>query len=214
MLTTPGHDGLKLREEPGVLRRLAEVGNAAAEDRLRQVAAPGDPEAPVAAERALPLLGHIHLVVGGIIDDAGDDLPLALEPDRDREHRNRVQKVGRRVERIDVPGVAFVSPLDPAALLQHETVARTRFGELLIEGLFRPLVRKTDEVARTLHRHLQLADLAEIAFESAPRLDRGAGHHGHQGGADHGRLVQRAGAADGGLWEARRRGKCASWPDQ
>ena len=39
----PSHDGLKLLQEPGMLRRLAEVGNAAAEDRLRQVAAPGDP---------------------------------------------------------------------------------------------------------------------------------------------------------------------------
>ena len=64
-----------------MLRRLAEMGNAAAEDRLRQLAASRDAQPAIAAKRALTLLGHVHVVVGRIVDDAGDDLPLALQPD-------------------------------------------------------------------------------------------------------------------------------------
>src|SRR5271155_4230430 len=85
-----------------------------------------------------------------------------------------------------MPGMTLVGPFNPSALLHDETIARTRLGELVIEGLLRALVGKTDKVAWPLHRHLQFADLAEIAFEAATRLDGGAGHHGHQSGADHG----------------------------
>ena len=96
-----------------------------------------------------------------------------------------MQEVGRRIERIDVPSVTLIGSLDASALLHDEAIARTRLGEIVIEGLLRALVGKTDKVARPLHRHLQFADLAEIAFESATGLDGGAGHHGHQSGADH-----------------------------
>ena len=84
--------------------------------RLRQFGALRDAQAPVGAPGALPLFGHVHVVVGRIVDDAGDDLALALERDRDGEDRDRVKEVGGRVERIDVPGVALVRPLDPSAL--------------------------------------------------------------------------------------------------
>src|ERR1700722_16566018 len=119
-----------------------------------------------------------------------------------------MQEVGRRIERIDVPGVTLVGPLDASALLQDEAVARTRLGEFLIEGLLRALVGQTDKVPRALQRHLKFADLAEIAFKAATGLDGGAGHHSHQSGSDHGRLSSAAetGAA---LWKAPRRGKCA-----
>ena len=93
-----------------MLPRLAEMGNAAAEQRLRQVAAPGDPEPAIAAERPLPLLRNVHLITGRIVDDAGDDLSLALEPNRNREQRNRVQEIRRRIERIDMPGVTLSVP--------------------------------------------------------------------------------------------------------
>ena len=116
-----------------------------------------DPQAAIAAERALSLLRHVHVVVGGIVDHAGDDLALALERDRDGEDRDGVQEVGRRVERVDMPGVALVGSLDPSAFLHHEAVARTRLGELFVKRLLRALVGETDEIARPLHRHLQLA---------------------------------------------------------
>ena len=170
------------------------MGNAAAEDGLRQVAAPRHAQPAVAAKGSLALLGHVHVVVGRIVDNAGDDLPFALQRDRDCEQRDRVQEVRRRVERIDVPGVALIGPLDASAFLQDEAIARARLGKLLVEGLLRALVGKTDKVARSLHRHLQFADFAEIAFEAAAGLDRGAGHHGHQGGADHGGLSSAAGS--------------------
>ena len=73
----------------------------------------GDAQAAVVAPGALPLLGDIHGIVGGIVDEAGDDLALALQRDRDREHRDAVQEVGGAVERVDVPDVGLVGALDP-----------------------------------------------------------------------------------------------------
>src|SRR5208282_2915997 len=112
-------------------------------------------------------------------------LPLALQRDRNREMRNRMQEVGRRVERIDMPGVTLVGAFDAPALLHHEPVAWTRLGEICEKRLLRPLVGEADEIAWSLHRHLQFADLAEIALQAASGPDHGAGHYGHQGGADH-----------------------------
>ena len=66
----------------------------------------------IAAKRPLTLLGHVHVVVRGIVDDASDDLSFALERDRNREQGNRVEEVGRRIKRIDVPCVALVCSLD------------------------------------------------------------------------------------------------------
>ena len=170
------------------------MGNAAAKDGLRQVAAPRHAQPAVAAKGSLALLGHVHVVVRRIVDNAGDDLPFALQRDRDCEQRDRVQEVRRRIERIDVPGVALIGPLDAPAFLQDEAIARARLGKLLVEALFRALVGKTDKVARSLHRHLQFADFAKIAFEPAASLDRSAGHHGHQSRADHGCLSSAAGS--------------------
>src|ERR1700722_6780789 len=46
------HYGRKLGSKSRVLRRLAKMRNAVAEDRLRQVAAPGDTQPAIAAKRA------------------------------------------------------------------------------------------------------------------------------------------------------------------
>ena len=145
----------------------------------------GYSQAAIAAERSLPLLRDVHGVVGRIVDEASHDLPLALERDRNREMRNRMQKVGRRVERVDVPGVALVGAFDPPAFLHDEAVTGARLLEFLIERLFRALVGEADEIAWPLHRHLQFANLAEIALQAPAGLDRGGRHHSHQGGADH-----------------------------
>ncbi len=169
-----------------MLRLFAEMGNPATEERLRQLDAPRHAQATVAAERPLPFLGNEHVVVRRVVNDAGHDLPLALERDRNGELRNRMQKIGRRVERIDMPGVTLVGAFDAAALLHDKAVAWTRLGEFRVEALLGPLIGKTDKIARPLHRHLQFADLAEIALQAPAGLDRGAGHHGHEGRADHG----------------------------
>ena len=205
------HHSRQLRLEPRMLSRLAEMGNAAAEKSLRQVGARRDSQAAIVAERPLSLFGHVHIIVCRIVDDAGDDLPFALQRDRDREHRDRVQEIGRRVERIDVPGVALVGSFDPPALLHDKAVARPRLREFLIERLFRALVGEADKIAGAFHRHLQFADLAEIALEAAAGLDRGAGHHGHQGRADHGVVPWRRKRAE--VYGRRsRRGNLARWP--
>ena len=76
-----GHHSRELCSESRMLRRLAEMGNAAAEDRLRQVAAPRHTQPAIAAKRSLTLLSHVHVIVGWIVDDASDDLPFALQRD-------------------------------------------------------------------------------------------------------------------------------------
>src|SRR6478735_3449476 len=77
----PRHDGRKLSLESRMLRRLAKMGNAAAENGLRQVAAPRDSQPAIAAKGPLALLCDIHVVVGRIVDNASDDLPFALQRD-------------------------------------------------------------------------------------------------------------------------------------
>src|SRR6476620_3985264 len=87
-----------------------------------------------------------------------------------------------------MPGVTLVSSLDAPTFFQDEAIARTRFGKLVVKALLGAFVGKTHKVARSLHRHLQFADFAKIAFEPAASLDGSAGHHGHQSRADHGNL--------------------------
>jgi hypothetical protein len=92
-----------------------------------------------------------------------------------------VQEIGGAVERIDDPAMGLVGPLDQAALLHQEAVARPGLGQLAVEGVLGAVVGGGDEIARPLDRHLQLLDLAEVARQPAPRLARGADHHVHQG---------------------------------
>src|SRR5260370_11047290 len=162
------------------------MGYAATEDRLRQVGAPGDSQPAIAAERPLPFLRDVHVDIGWIGVDSGNNLPLALQRDRNREDRNRAQKIRRPIERVDVPGVTLVGAIDPPALFHHEAIPGARLGELIVEYLFRTLVGEADKITGALHRYLQLADFAKVALQTPPSLDRGVGHHCHQGGADHG----------------------------
>ena len=106
-----------------------------------------------------------------------------------------MEEVGRAVEWIDDPAVRLVGTLDDALLLHEEAIAGPRLRQLLEEDLFRLLVGGGDEVARTLDRHLQVLDLAEIALQAAPGLDGGGGHDVHQGGVDHRGGLSRKGAA-------------------
>jgi hypothetical protein len=58
-------------------------------------------EARAAAECAAADLGHEHLVLGGVEDEAHNHLLRALEGDGDREVGDAVEEVGRAVERVD-----------------------------------------------------------------------------------------------------------------
>ena len=137
-----------------MLAALAEMRDAAADQRFRQLVAAGDAQTPVVEVGALSPLGDEHVVDGGIVDDTGDDLPLPHQGDRDAEDRDAVEKIGGAVERIDVPGVALVGALDRAALFHHEAVARPRLGQFLEDDLLGLLVGQGDEIAGTLDRNL------------------------------------------------------------
>ena len=71
-------------------------------------------------------LGGEQLLVGRVVDQAGDDGALALERDRDGEMRNAVQEIGGAVERIDDPAVGLVGAFMRAAFLAEKAIARTR----------------------------------------------------------------------------------------
>ena len=108
--------------------RRGRVRQPAGDDRVGEPLARGDAQAPVVEEGALAALGGEQLVVGRIVDQAGDDRALALERDRDREVRDAVQEVGGAVERIDDPGVGLVGAFARAAFLAEEAVARARLA--------------------------------------------------------------------------------------
>src|SRR5690606_15519643 len=96
-----------------VEKRLAVVAvsqewQARGDDAVAQVTPGGNAHAMLVAEGAAAALGREKLVHGGIVDDARDDLALALKGDGDGEERNAVQEVRRAVERIDDPAVLGV----------------------------------------------------------------------------------------------------------
>ena len=159
----------------------ADMRQAAGDHAFIELPAPGDAQPLVVEEGALAALGDVEFVVGGIVDHAGDDGALALQADRDREMRNAVQKIGSAVERIDDPGVALVGAFAGAAFLADKTVARPRLGEVRVEHFLGALVRQRDEIGRSLQRHLQVLDLAEIALEAASRAPRGLDHDVDEG---------------------------------
>ena len=91
-----------LAQGPRQLAAAAE-GDAGGEDHLDHLPPAGDAQPPVVEPGAGALLGHEHLVLGRVVDDARHDLALVLEADRDRPVRQAVQEVGGAVERIDDP---------------------------------------------------------------------------------------------------------------
>ena len=109
-----------------------------------------DPEAPVVEEGALAALGGEHLVAGRIVDEAGDQLAVAFERDRDGEERDAVQEVGGAVERIDDEAMGAVGALHLAVLLEQEAVARPRARQLLVQDLLGAGVGGGDEIGADL----------------------------------------------------------------
>ena len=106
--------------------------------------------------------------------------------------RNAVQEVGGAVERVDIPGVAFVRTVDPAAFLADERVAGARSHQFVAQCLLGLAVGGGDEIRRPLDGDLQLLDLAEIAIELPRRLACGFHHHVEEGGVLHGVLLDAA----------------------
>src|SRR5262244_268397 len=164
----------------------ARMRERAGDDRVGEPLARRHPQPLIVEEGPLAAFGGEQLVIGGVVDDAGDDGAFALEPDRDRKVRNSVQKIQRAVERIDDPAVSLVAAFARATLLAQKTVAGTRMLELVAQDFLGAQVGGGDEIGRPLERGLQMLDLAEIALERAARLARGLDHHVEEGGAEHG----------------------------
>ena len=135
-----------------------------------------DPQTAIVHVGALALFGSEQLVARRIVNDAGDELALALQTDRDSKHRIGMQEVRRAVEWIDDPAMRRVGADHFAALFHQEAVARTCLGKLLENDVLGLVVGGGHEIGRTFDRDLQLLDLAEIADEAAPGLSRRRNH--------------------------------------
>src|SRR5215469_4010287 len=121
-------------------------GDTGADHGIAEVAPRRDAKAPVVEIGAHPLLRPEHLVARRLIDDAGDDLALALQGDRDAEMRDAVEEVERAVERIDKPAMLAVGADRLAALLHEEAEARARLLQLGADQFLGLEVGRGDEI--------------------------------------------------------------------
>ena len=137
---------------------------------------PATRKAAVVHEGAAAALGRIELVHRRIVDDAGDQLPLAFQRDRDGEDRDAVQEIGGAVERVDDPAMLVVVAGHGAALFHQEGVAGPGTRKLGVDDFFGLAVGLADVVARALQRDLQVLHLAEVAGQRTAGL-RGGLHH-------------------------------------
>ena len=148
----PGHlaHGRCAFGDVSLVSAAAAMGNAGRDHAVLQRAARGHAQPAVVQERALAFFGRIQLVHDGIVDDAGHELPLALQRDRNRKQRDAVQEIGGAVERIDDPAVRLVGAGDLAALFHQEAVSVPRLGQLVEDDVFGAMIGGGDEVARVL----------------------------------------------------------------
>ena len=154
----------------------AEMRHAGAYNGIRELDAAGDAQAAVIDEGAAAPFGGVELVHRRIVDDAGDQLALSLERDRDGEYRDAVQEIGRAVERVDDPAVLAVIAVDRAAFFHQEGIARPRTRELGVDDFLGLAVGLADIVARTFQRDLQVLHFAEVARQRTAGLDCGLNH--------------------------------------
>jgi len=175
-----------------VVALAAEERNTGGDDSGAEFAARRDAQAAVVEPGALAFLGGEHLVTNGVEDEAGDEVALALQTDRNRKMRNAVNEVRGAVDRIDEPAVRLVEAFDHAAFFHDEAIVRTGARQFIAQRSFDAQVGLRDEVGRTLLRCLQMFDLAEIADQHLGRLAGGCGHHVHQRGVDR-HLIRRGG---------------------
>ena len=150
----------------------ADERNTGGDQAARQFLAARDAQAPRARvgrvdERAVAFLGPEQFVGDRLVDDAGDDLAVALERQRDREVRHAVQEIRRAIERIGDPAIMAVAPIGAlhlAAFLAEETVFGARAFELLAKRALGHDVGAAHEIAGAFFRNLELLDFAEIAL--------------------------------------------------
>src|SRR5262249_491910 len=83
-----------------------------------------DPQPFFVEESALAALGDEQVIVGRIVDDAGDNRALAFERNRHRKMRDAVEEIGGAVERIDDECMGLVRALAPAAFLAEKAITR------------------------------------------------------------------------------------------
>src|SRR5882757_678579 len=107
-----------------------DMRQSAGDHAVAEVTPAGDAQALIVEEGALAALGDVEVVIGRIIDQAGNHGALALQADRNRELRDAVQEIRGAVERIDDPGVALVVAFAGAAFLADEAVTRPCLGEV------------------------------------------------------------------------------------
>src|SRR6266481_6107967 len=154
----------------------SDMRQAARDHAFAKVAPAGDPQPLIVEEGALATLGDIEVVIGRIVDQAGDHGALALQADRNREVRDAVQEVRGAVERIDDPGVALVVAYAGPAFLADEAITRPRPGEVGVQHLLGAPVGHGDEIGGPFQRYLKVLDLAEVALETAAGAARGFDH--------------------------------------
>ena len=114
----------------------------------------GDADALFVEEGALAALGDEEVVIGRVVDQAGDDDAVAFERDRNREVRDAVQKISGAVERIDDPALGLVAAFAGAAFLAEEAVIGPRLGKLLAHDGLGAVIGRGHEIARPLQGYL------------------------------------------------------------
>ena len=149
---------------------------SAADDGIAKTAPCRNADALVIEKGAFPAFGDEQVVVGGIVGQPGNDDAVPLKRDRNGEMRDSVQEIGGGIERIDDPAVTAIGTGMQPALFAEKTIVGPRLGEFLADDLLGAAVRGGDKIARALDRHLQLLDLAEIAFEASPGAMRRLDH--------------------------------------
>src|SRR5271167_1399130 len=89
--------------------------------------------------------------------------------------------------------MALVAAFARAAFLAEEAVIRPRLGEFGAHDVLGAMVGSGNEIARPLHRDLQMLDLAEVALKAAAGVVRGLDHDVDDRGVEHGasRSLQR-----------------------
>ncbi|EPX83793.1 hypothetical protein ruthe_02590 [Rubellimicrobium thermophilum DSM 16684] len=161
------------RRRQGVARA---EGDAGSEQRLGQACARTHPDAAFVEPGPLTLLGPEGLVLDGIVDHPGHDLPFVLESDGNGPVRQAVKEIRRPVQRVDDPAPRGILAGRPAALLAEKAVGGACLGQHLAQGLFGLPVSAADEIARPLDRDLKLLDLGEILQKLAACLAGGPDH--------------------------------------
>src|SRR5262249_8749719 len=158
---------------------------AAGDDGIREPLSRGDADALVIEERTLAALGDKHLVIGRIVDEAGDHGAIALERDRDGEMRNGMEEIGGAVERIDNPAMGLVGALMRAALFAKKAIIGARFRKFLAHNRLGAAVGGGHKIARALQRNLELFNLAEVALEATAGAMRRLDHDIKDRGVKH-----------------------------